>query len=677
MYNAWLDKKIIKSVMSNEICYFNQSEIKNNDVVGLRLRTEILTWIEISITKNIDNATLIFELKPNFFDNNDAYKILWQKNLTTIEGNTSKALLYGFYGLIRHRLSDESDKENYFSSPDQSLRMINHWDQIDGSVERGYGGSSIFFGRLYQVDNPDKGDFSVDTVLGDPFRHNHERVLMYARMLASIGINAISLNDVNVRGQATNLIVQPYLVGVKQLADIFREFGIQIFLAINWKAPEYIARLPTSDPLNNQVLLFWKKICQNIYQEIPDFGGFVVKADSEGESGPYKYGRTHAQGANMLAEAIKPYNGLIIWRAFVYNSKQDWRDRSTDRAKAAYDNFYPLDGQFADNVILQMKFGPIDFQTEEPLMPLFGALKRTNQIIEFEITAEYLGHQIDVNYVVPQWSKMINFNTQYPEQKNSVTNKLIKENSIKSKNSGFAGVSNIGMSKYWTGNPLALANLYGFGRLCWDNDANPNNLLVEWIRQTFSNVNSECKSIIYNIMKTSNQTFKNYTAPLGVGFMVIPHYHYGVSVNGYEYDQWGTYHFADRKGVGIDRTKKTGTGYASMYSPKVSEMYENINKTPDELLLFFHHVSYNHVLQNGKTLIQTIYDIHFFGYEMVKSYIRQWKKMENKINDDIYQVVYNKLLLQLENAREWKDQVNTYFYRMSGVCDKQGRKIYK
>ncbi|WP_225428353.1 alpha-glucuronidase [Levilactobacillus enshiensis] len=673
---TWVDKNNVLLFMGNDVFYFDQAEIEGHDVVGLRLRTEVNDWLGCKITDDRQQATIIFDYCQSKFENNDTYHIYQEGTRTIIEGNQSKSLLYGFYALIRLRMNHQSEAD-YTSTPDQSIRMVDHWDQIDGSVERGYAGASIFFGALDKLDNPDRGDFGVEKVDGDPFRRNPEKIVTYARLLSSAGINAISLNNVNVRGQGTNLIVEPYLTGVAELATTFREFGIKLFLAINWESPKHLGNLTTSDPLDAGVISFWKDICRNIYQKIPDFGGFLVKADSEGEPGPYQYGRTHAEGANMLAQAVAPYQGIIIWRTFVYNSKQDWRDRHTDRAKAAFDNFKPLDGQFADNVVLQIKFGPIDFQTAEPLSPLFGALKKTNQIMEFEISAEYLGHQIDVNYAVPQWRQMMNAATGQTQFKDERAGQVIRETSLNSKNTGFAAVGNVGMSPYWTGNPLALANLYGFGRLCWDNQAAADDILNEWLSQTFAEVQPATRKTIFEIMSSSNETYRMYNAPLGVGFMVVPHFHYGVSVNGYEYDRWGTYHFADRNGVGVDRTQATGSGFTELYAPKIAAQYENVKTTPDELVLFFHHLSYQQVLQNGQTLIQTIYNQHFEGYERVENYLKQWQTLSTDLNKPVYEKVLQCLKLQLQNALEWRDQVNTYFYRMSGVKDDQGRKIYR
>ncbi|MCD7135127.1 alpha-glucuronidase [Limosilactobacillus rudii] len=674
MDSAWLNNSKIHEQLKNDVFMLLPNRIEENDVVKKQLYSEIIEWLKLPITFDKENASIVLIEKKNKYTNDESFDIQKKNGQIIIIGNTSKALMYGFYSLIRMKLTGKLKLGIH--TPSQSLRMINHWDQTDGSIERGYSGASIFFGNPDKLNNPDKGNFNVKLINGDIFRHDTNRLLYYARMLASIGINSISINNVNVRGQGIELITSKYLNGVQEIADIFRKFGIKLFLSVNWAAPKLIGGLETSNPLDDKVKKFWRNICKNIYLHIPDFGGFVVKADSEGEPGPYQYGCNHAQGANMLADAIKPFGGLIIWRAFVYNSHQDWRNRKTDRAKAAFENFASLDGKFASNVILQMKFGPIDFQTAEPLQPLFGKLRNTNQMMEFEITAEYLGHQIDINYVLPQWCKMINFDTEYEDLPDSKAGAILRETAVDSNNTGMAAVGNIGMSEHWTGNPLAQSNLYGYGRLCWNNRLSAEEILKEWIIQTFPSIKKKSRDEVYSIMITSNETYTDYCAPLGVGFMVVPHYHYGPSVNGYEYDRWGTYHFADRNGVGVDRTMKTGSGFVSMYSKKLANKFENPDTTPMDVMLFFHHLNYDFILPNNKTLIQTIYDLHFRGYRNVKKYVEQWECLKGDIEESIYNTVRICLNKQLENALEWRDQVNTYFYRMSGVKDSLGRKIY-
>ena len=658
----WLQFSILKKRLTNEIFYVN---LEYEDKITIRLRSEICEWLGCQLTGERSEATVVLSVDCKLDVNLEAYEVKENE----IIGTSSVGLLYGFYAYLRLKLSGANLSEK--SAPAQSLRMINHWDQVDGTIERGYAGESIFFGRFGSNDNTDTGSFAVKNIGTDIFRNDFTRLKMYARFLASIGINAISLNNVNVRGLGTSLIVSPYIEKVGEIAKLFATFGLKTFLAINWAAPKLIGELKTSDPLDENVYTWWQQTIDHIYEVIPDFCGFVVKADSEGEPGPYQYGRNHADGANMLAKAFEKYNGLVIWRTFVYNSQTDWRKRKNDRAKAAYENFMPLDGDFSDNVILQIKFGPIDFGVREPLMPLFGALKKTNQLMEFQITAEYLGHQIDLNYVLSQWLEMIHFDN-YGQPKDT-----IRANSPVATHSGFIAIGNVGMDENWCGNKLAQANFYGFGRMCWNNDLSAAEILQEWLALTFPEVKAEVQKEIYELLIDSNQTYELYNAPLAVGSMMVPHYHYGPSINGYEYDRWGAYHFSDRNGLGIDRTTATGTGFASLYAPEVAKVFEDKSKTPDEILLFFHYVEYGHLLHNGKTLIQTIYDQHFEGFERVKSYIKGWKSLKGQVDEATYDNVAERLERQLENARNWRDQVNTYFYRMSGIPDDKGREIYR
>lgn len=646
--NCWLNNNVVCSI--SKLSFYIKN-ITKEDRVSINIRSEIVIYFRANLVKDINQADVVLEIDTPC---QDGFEILNNSDQYIIIAPNNQNLLYGFYYFCMHYyLNDLQNHE--VKRPNQAIRMINQWDNFDGSIERGYAGKSIFYEN-------------------NEFLGNDERIEQYARLLASIGINYIAINNVNVHKYETFFISDQFLPKIKQIVDIFAKFGIKVLLSINFASPMRLGNLKTADPLDKEVRQWWADRVKTIYSVIPDFGGFLVKADSEGEPGPFAYGRNHAEGANMLAEALKSFHGLVIWRAFVYNSQQDWRDRSVDRARAAFDNFIELDGQFMDNVILQIKFGPIDFQTREPVQPLFGALKHTNQMIEFQITQEYTGHQIDLNYLVTQWHHILHFDT-FEDNKSDLLKNIPHHNSVIASNSGFAAVSNIGRDENWTGNQLAQSNLYGFGRIAWNNDLTPDQILKEWIQLSFSD--SEVCSKISQILSTSNETYENYTAPLGVGFMVTPHYHYGPSVDGYEYDRWGTYHYADRNGLGVDRTLATGTGYTRQYSNKNFELYENLNTCPDELLLFFHHVPYSYVLHSGETVIQHIYNTHFQGYETVIQYLNIWTDLHGKMPESTYQNVLLRLKKQVDNAREWCDQVNTFFYRMSGIDDAQGCKIYR
>ena len=579
-------------------------------------------------------------------------------NCIIIEGSTSTGVLYGVFAFLRAMATGKSLEDiagqPIQESPSLPLRIMQQWDNFSGDIERGYAGHSIFY-----KDHAFISDMS--------------RIRDYARLLASVGINALCINNVNVHKLETLFITSRYLPNVAFIADTLRPYGIRLFLSINFAAPIDIGGLPTADPLDRAVQDWWKEAVEGIYRHIPDFGGFVVKADSEGRPGPFSYNRDHAQGANLLARALAPYGGTVIWRCFVYNCHTDWRDRSLDRARAAYDHYTPLDGKFDSNVLLQIKNGPMDFQVREPVSPLFGALSNTCTVAEFQVTQEYTGQQKHICYLVPMWKETLCFDT-FAKGEGSVVAKCI-DGSVFGGKGGMAAVSNVGDSVCWTGHPLAQANLYGFGRLAWNTNLTPEEIAGEWITLTFGN-DPQVREILLPLLMDSRQVYEKYTAPLGVGWMVAPNHHYGPDVDGYEYSRWGTYHYADLHGIGVDRTQKSGTGYAAQYHPPVWERYEKLETCPDELLLFFHHVPYTHTLHSGKTVIQHIYDTHFEGAETAAGYEKRWLSLREKINQEIFDEVLERIQIQTASAAEWRDIINTYFYRKTGRMDEGGRVIY-
>ncbi|CAN7725361.1 alpha-glucuronidase family glycosyl hydrolase [Paenibacillus sp. LjRoot56] len=587
----------------------------------------------------------------------EGYVIITDKktDCIAIGAASAKGVLYGTFHLLR-LLSTGSDinELDIVENPINMLRMINQWDNMDGSVERGYAGESIFF---------------KDNLITE----DHGRIRDYARMLASAGLNAIVINNVNVHKVESKLITE-FLPDVAKLAAIFREYAIKLFLSVNYASPIEIGGLTTADPLDSDVRQWWKEKTADVYAVIPDFGGYLVKADSENRPGPFTYGRDHADGSNMLAEALEPFSGMVIWRCFVYNCKQDWRDRKTDRARAAYDHFKPLDGRFMDNVILQIKNGPMDFQVREPVSPLLGAMPSTNQVLEFQIAQEYTGQQRHVFYLIPQWKEILDFET-YTNGEGSSIKRIASGAVHGNRLAGIAAVSNIGDDMNWTGHLLAQANLYGYGRLVWNPELTAENIAEDWIKLTFGD-NENIIHVIKNMLLSSPDIYESYTAPLGVGFMVTPHTHYGPDVDGYEYAKWGTYHYADWHGIGVDRTLATGTGYTSQYNSPNFERYESLADCPDELLLFFHHVPYIHVLHSGKTVIQHIYDTHFEGVEKAEQLVTQWYSLAGTMDEVLHKQVAERIEEQVEHAREWRDRINTYFYRKSGIADKAERLIY-
>ncbi|MFF6947994.1 alpha-glucuronidase [Streptomyces iakyrus] len=569
---------------------------------------------------------------------------------TTVTASGGRGLLYGLFHVVRlgeAAFTGERARETH--RPALALRMLDHWDNVAvhpvmGQVERGYAGGSLFWD-----DGRARGDL--------------ERVRAYGRLLAACGINAVAVNNVNVH--ATEACLLTDRIGeVAELAEALRPYGIRTHLSVSFAAPVTLGGLPTADPLDGAVRDWWAGATRRVYEAIPDFGGYVVKADSEGQPGPFAYGRTHAEGANLLAAALEPFGGTVHWRAFVYDHRQDWRDRTTDRARAAFDHFVPLDGEFAANAVLQVKHGPMDFQVREPLSPLIGAMPRTRLAVELQATQEYTGQQRHVCWLGPMWSEVLRFRHEHDRRVGELGR------------GGLVAVSNAGDDPFWTGHPLAQANLYTFGRLAWRPDAEPRAVLDEWIGLSFPDAPPQLADGLHAVLDGSWRTYEKYTAPLGVGFMVQPGHHYGPSVDGYEYSPWGTYHFADRDGIGVDRSVKTGTGFAGQYGEPWAELYESPDTCPDELLLFFHHVSYGHTLHSGKTVIQHIYDTHFEGVEEVEEARSVWASLAGLVDPARHARVAERYEEQLRSAREWRDQVNSYFFRKSGVSDERGRRIH-
>lgn len=556
-----------------------------------------------------------------------------------------RGLLYGAFRLLElMALGTWPEQVNVTQAPHRAIRMLNHWDNLDGSVERGYAGGSLFF-RDGKVLAPSP------------------RLVLYARLLASVGINAVVLNNVNVRGPETRLIKVPLLDRVAEVAAVLRAWGVRLYLSVNFAAPLTLGEAATADPCDPEVIRWWHERAQVLWDAIPDFGGVLVKADSEGRPGPFTYGRDQAEGANLLARAVEPFGGTVFWRCFVYNCEQDWRDRSTDRAKAAYDPFSPLAGRFLPNVILQIKNGPMDFQPREPVSPLLGAMEATRQVVEFQITQEYTGQQRHLCYLPEQWRTVLQFDTGG------------RHGRISSVVDGFTAVANVGDDANWTGHDLAQANWYGFGRLAWNPDLEVADLARDWAMLTFG-ADTTTVNTVTHLLLGSWETYELYTAPLGVGWMVNPSHHYGPNPDGYEYDRWGTYHFADRDGVGVDRTSASGTGFAAQYRPEVAARFESLADCPDELLLFFHHVPYTHRLKSGKTVIEHIYDSHFEGAEKAAALVERWATLEGRIEGELFVRVKARLEHQREHAALWRDVINTYFLRKSGMADAKGRRVY-
>ena len=651
---CWLDYRPLESVEEVWLTLIVSCDglIIESAVKEYVLAMEGLAGRRPKVTADKTSAGVRLLVDEDTVSGADGYRIAGENGGYTICGQSPSGVLYGVFHFLRMAAGGELSQLPVEIVPAMPLRMMNHWDNMDGSIERGYSGESFFY-KDYEI-------------LWD------ERLEHYTRMMASIGINGIVINNVNVHEKETYLITNTYLQKVKQYADLFQRYGIKLYTSVNFAAPMELVGFDTCDPLEPQVAEWWKETTAHVYEVIPEFGGYLVKADSEGRPGPFTYGRTHADGANMLARALAPHGGIVIWRCFVYNCGQDWRDKKTDRARAAYDNFIHLDGCFDENVVLQIKNGPMDFQVREPVSPLFGALKKTNMILEVQIAQEYTGQQIDLCYLPPMWREILDFDT-YAEGKGSTVSNIVRGAAYGQKFCGMAAVINTGNDKNWTGTDLAAANTYGYGRLAMEPAMSCEAIAKEWTDLTLG---AKVEKDVVDMLMKSWSTYEKYTAPLGIGWMVSPHYHYGPDIDGYEYDRWGTYHRADCRGLGVDRTP-AGTGYTEQYNEPWKTIYADVEQCPQELLLFFHYVRYDAVLKSGKTLIQHIYDTHFEGVEEVEAMIAVWKSLKDDIDEEVYGRVLGRMERQLANAKEWRDRVNTYFYRKSGVKDEKGRTIYE
>ncbi len=561
--------------------------------------------------------------------------------LTLLTANEDLGILYGAFHFLRmlqmHRPLSEF---NFGSAPKTNIRMLNHWDNLDRSVERGYAGFSIW---------------NWHTLPGDI----HQRYIDYARANASIGINGTSLTNVNANA---DILTPHYLEKVKALADVFRPYGIRVYLTARFSAPIEIGGLETADPLNPQVRQWWRDKASEIYALIPDFGGFLVKANSEGQPGPQNYGRSHADGANMLAEAVAPHKGVVMWRAFVY-SEHDL----SDRAKQAYSEFVPFDGQFHKNVLLQVKNGPIDFQPREPFHPMFGAMPQTPLMMEFQITQEYLGFATHLVFLPRLFEEVLQADT-YREGPGSTVAKVVNGTLHNYPITGMAGVSNIGTDRNWTGHPFGQANWYGFGRLAWEPGLASGQIADEWLRSTFSNDEDFLKPM-KELLFLSREAVVHYMNPLGLHHLFDTGHHYGPGpwVSNLSRPEWNPvyYHKADSLGIGFDRTQ-SGSNALEQYAPVVAKKFGSLDSCPEEYLLWFHHLPWDYPLKNGTILWNALALTYQQGVEEVKSMRETWQKMKPYVDQERHRKVNMLLDIQLQEARWWRDASLLYFGQFSG-----------
>lgn len=586
------------------------------------------------LQKGWQGEAVTLQIKKNKKLSQDGYTITKENNRIILSSPSEVGLLYATYHLLRAQYTGELPIA-VVEEPIYSRRLLNHWDNLDGTIERGYAGKS-----LWQWDE-----------LPEKLSPRYEE---YARANASLGINGVVLNNVNA---SPEILSTTYLKKVQRLADLFRPYGIQTYLSINFASPMAIGGLESADPQIAEVQKWWKDKAKEIYKMIPDFGGFLVKANSEGQPGPCDYNRTHAEGANMLADAVKPYKGVVMWRSFVYNPSD------ADRAKQAYLEFQPLDGEFRDNVIIQIKNGPVDFQPREPYTPLFGALPQTDEMVEFQVTQEYLGHANHLAYLAPMWKEFFDY---------------VPPTSL----DAIAGVANIGTDTNWTGHPFGQANWYAYGRLAWDPSLSSEQIAEEWLKQTFT-TNKEFVVPVANMMLDSREAVVNYMMPLGLHHLFAWGHHYGpepwCDIEGARPD-WlpSYYHRATTEGIGFDRSSK-GSNATAQYPDSLAAIYDDVATCPDELILWFHHVPWNHVLQSGRTVWDELCYRYNEGVRQARNMQQVWDKAQPYVDKDTFTDVQSRLKQQTRDAMWWRDACLLYFQEYSKMPFPEGmeRPIYE
>lgn len=548
---------------------------------------------------------------------------------------TDRAVLYGVFALLRLiQTGTKLDSLDLADHPQVRWRVLNHWDNLDGSIERGYAGNTLW-------------NWAELPGLVD------ERYTDYARACASVGINTSVLNNVN---SAPEILSRDYLIKVEKIASVLRRYGIKTMLSVNFASPMRLGGLTTADPLDPEVASWWKNKTKEIYDLIPDFGGFLVKADSEGQPGPYLYKRDHADGANMLAEALEPFGGVLIWRAFVYGHGE------SDRAKKAYADFMPLDGKFKSNAAVQVKNGPIDFQPREPIHPLFGGMRNTSVFMEFQVAQEYLGQGHHIVYLAPMWKEILDFDT-HADGPGSSVGKLLTQDPQGKDSTGIAAVSNTGDDESWSGSPMHQANWYAFGRLAWDYRLDSEEIAREWISATFGQ-DLKVQEAVLKIMMDSWEACIDYMTPLGLHHIMQEGHHYGPdpSYDAGAREDWRStyYHRADAEGLGFDRTRK-GSAAVDQYHKPVADMFNSLEDCPEGYLLWFHHVPWDQVLKSGRTLKEELVFRYSRGLERAQTMRKRWTELEGMIDPIRYQAVLKKLDIQVADAKEWEEVCVAYF----------------
>ncbi|MES2795482.1 MAG: alpha-glucuronidase family glycosyl hydrolase [Bacteroidota bacterium] len=646
-YRLWLKYDLIKEE-ARRVKYASffknlQSEFADSPTI-LAAKKELNMAVrglfgEKSVREVVSNTGLLFHRDTNL--HGDAFSIDKKGTRLRINANTDIGILYGLFELLRRVQSGENiDNLNFTTSPKIQIRMLNHWDNVLGTIERGYAGASLW--KWYEL---------PETI--DP------RYIDYARANASIGINAVSVNNVNA---SARFLTKEYLVKVKALADVFRPYGIKVYLSLNFASPKILDRLKTSDPLDPAIADWWKLKVKEVYSYIPDLGGFLVKANSEGEPGPQEYGRNHADGANMLAKAAKPFKGNVIWRAFVYGP-----DPNGDRFKEAYNEFKPLDGQFDDNVIVQVKNGPIDFQSREPFHPLFGAMAKTPVALEFQITQEYLGFSTNIFNQANLFKETLESDT-YAAGKGSTVAKIIDGSIHNYRQTAIAGVANTGSDRNWTGHFMSQANWYAYGRLAWDHTLTEDKILDEWTKMTFINSPEESQISIKELLLGSRSTYIKFTTPFGLHHIMGQGIHFGPEpwLEKSARPDWTSiyYHRADSIGLGFNRSS-TGNNTIALYKPEVQAIWGNADAHDENFLMWFHHIPWTKKMQSGQIFWDELCFRYYRGVDEVAEMQTRWNNLNGKIDSEIFADVKGRLARQHAEALNWRDACVLYFQTYS------------
>lgn len=646
-YRLWMKYDLLKdktklTTYSQSINYIqseNQSPIIKSATDELQMALKGLLGKTVSIQNQASaNGGIILQLSKE--GSEEGFTISNQNKKIIISAKTDKGLLYGAFALIRQiQTLEDISKINLTENPKIKLRMLNHWDNVNGTIERGYAGESLW--KWYDLPE-----------------NISPRYKDYARALASIGINCTVVNNVNA---SARFMTAEYLNKVEALAKVFRPYGIKVYLSVRFSAPRNVGGLPTSDPLDPKVQQWWKDKAKEIYSIIPDFGGFLVKANSEGEPGPQDYNRTHADGANMLADAVEPFGGIVIWRAFVYAANPNG-----DRFKEAHREFKPLDGQFKPNVLVQVKNGPIDFMPREPFHPLFGAMPKTPLVMEYQITQEYLGFATHAVYLGTLFKEVLETDT-YIKGKGSTVAKIIDGSVDNHTLTGIAGVANTGSDRNWSGHPLNQANWYAYGRLAWNHELSAEKIADEWIKMSLT-TDKQSVSTIKEMMMASRENTVNYMNPLGLHHIMGQNIHFGPEpwLTKSQRPDWTSiyYHRADSIGLGFNRTS-TGSDALGLYTKEVQNQWNNPETCPLEYLLWFHHVAWNKKLSTNRTLWEELCERYYKGANDVLKYQETWSKNKNNIDPEMYEFVLGKLKVQHREALWWRDACVLYFQTFS------------